>query len=117
MTENVKKERTGNAILMTLLGTFIAVGVTQIILSARLQENLSYTQEVVQKINDDYTPLFVISAIVESNNLMTQEIVGIKEADQEKVKEVQRKYADLQKMVIQNLSTVRGVKPNGQLQR
>lgn len=112
MTETIKRERTGNAILMTLLGTFIAVGVTQIILSARLQANLEYTQETVRKINDDYTPLFVMDAIVESNNLMTQEIVGIKEADQAKVKEVQKKYAELQKMVIQQLSTVRGAKSN-----
>ncbi len=107
-----KGDRTANAILMGLLGTFIAVGVTQVVISAKLQENLRFTQETVKKINDDYTPMFVIEAIVESNNLMTQEIVGIKEGDQAKVREVQKKYADLQKMVITQMSKTRGANKN-----
>jgi hypothetical protein len=112
MTIQQIKEKSGNTILVGLLSTFIVVGISQIVLSVKLQENLRYTQELVEKINDDYTPLFVMRTIVESNNLMTQEIVGIKEADQEKVKEVQRKYAELQKTVINELSSVRSAKVN-----
>lgn len=96
-----------NGIVIALLSTFIIIGVAQLTLSAKTQEMVRQNTEKINKINNDYTPLFVINTIVESNNLMTQEIVGIREADKEKVKEVQKKYAELQKMVINELSNVR----------
>jgi len=107
MTES--KERSISNLLIGLLATFLVIGIAQVTLTITLKENLNHTQQQVQKINDDYTPMFVVEAIVESNNLMTQEIVGIREGDARKVRDVQKKYADLQKLVIENMSRSRSI--------
>jgi hypothetical protein len=107
MTES--KERSISNLLIGLLATFLVIGIAQVTLTVTLKENLNQTREQVQKINNDYTPMFVVQAIVESNNLMTQEIVGIREGDREKVLEVQQKYANLQNLVIQQMSKTRSI--------
>jgi len=96
-------------LLIGLLATFLVIGVAQVTMSVTLKAEQAHIREQVQKINNDYTPMFVVQAIVESNNLMTQEIVGIREGDQAKVRAVQRKYADLQTMIIQQMSHTRSV--------
>lgn len=93
------------ALTFALLMSVIA----QIGLTASVMTQQKHTAEQVQKINDDYTPMFVVEAIVESNNLMTQEIVGIREGDAVEVRVVQKKYADFQKMIIQNMSHTRSL--------
>ena len=101
----------GSIKLLTALTFTLLVSVlAQVTLSATIMTRQNATEELARKINDDYTPMFVVQAIVESNNLMTQEIVGIREADIEKVRAIQAKYIDLQKMVIQQMSHSRSVK-------
>lgn len=108
-----KSEKGMSAFIITLLSVFITIGVAQITMSVKTAELVKQNTERIRKIDDDYTPLFVMQALIESNDLMMQEVVGIKEADQAKIKEVQRKYAELQKSVINHLSTMRGGKTVG----
>ena len=105
-----RSENRISTLIISLLAVFITIGVAQITMSVKTAEMVRQNTERIQKINDDYTPLFVMQALIESNDLMMQEVVGIKEADQAKIKEVQRKYAELQKSVINHLSTMRGGK-------
>jgi flagellar basal body-associated protein FliL len=99
-------------IIIALLSVFIGVGITQITLSIKLTVAQNNLEERVQKINDDYTPLFVIDAILESNQLMTKELIGIKENDQDKVRQIQNEYFSFQRKVISSLAKKRGLSYN-----
>lgn len=91
-------------ILIAILALFIA----QVTLTASLGVKQIEMERSIQRINNDYTPLFVMEAVVESNQLMIQEIIAIKEGDKEKVKETQDKYFDFQKKVLSALARKRG---------
>ncbi len=102
------KESNLSKILLVILSAFLATGIAQIILTANLSAKQTEMDKRIQKINDDYTPLFVMEAIIQSNQLMASQIVGVKEGDEERVRQIQEQYFQLQRDVMAALARKRG---------
>lgn len=91
-------------ILIAILALFVA----QVTLTASLGVKQIEMEKHIQTINNDYTPLFVMEAVVESNQLMVEEIIAVKEGDKEAVQEIQQKNFDFQRRVLSALARKRG---------
>ncbi len=102
------KESNFSKIIIAFLSVFVAAGITQVVLTANLSARQLETEKMIRKINDDYTPLFVMDAIIRSNQLMASQIVGVKEGDEEKVRQIQEQYFQLQRDVMAALARKRG---------
>lgn len=103
MTESKRKDFIEKATI-AILGVMMTAGVLQISLTATLSQRLKQAEERIDTINRDYTPFFVVDAIIESNHYRADEIIAAINKDPEKVLEIQKKYNEMQSTLIKRLS-------------
>jgi len=107
--------------IVAILGAISVVSV----LIVKVDQN----KDSIKFLSKDYTPLWTLQALQSNNDYMVQEIAatfGATEPDKAKIKDIQKKYADFQKWVVNNIAQQRsgistiirgadpGIKPDSQ---
>jgi hypothetical protein len=103
MAANTERNTITNTILTILLQGAILVGITVNTLMVR------ETNRKTEKMWSDYVPVVLLEGMTENSNYQIEEIVAtIKGADREKIKEINEKYYDFQKLMLNVLQKQRG---------
>jgi hypothetical protein len=107
MTERKVSEFGMMKFFIIIMSALLVAGIAQITVSTTLVERMREAQAQIDRINRDYTPMFVVNAIIESNYYRSDEIMAVLKNDPDAVKEVQRKYAEFQLSLTKMLSSHR----------
>ena len=105
-------------IIYGLITLFIAGSLTLFVTFGELKAQTKETERKVNFVWNDYMPAMYLEGFSKNQNYQTQEIVATIKGDKEAVKEINAKYIDFQKTMLDNMiksrggitNTVRGVK-------
>ena len=103
----INKENGGKYLLITALFMVILQGsllVGVAINSKDIKENTAKINFVAK----DYVPMWFLEGLQKNNDYKTQEIIAVLRSDDAKIKEINEKYIDFQKTMLNNLANMRG---------
>jgi hypothetical protein len=98
--------------LMWIVGltfaAFMGFGSVQLISFGKMKNQLEDTIERINFISKDYVPMWYLEGIQINTNYQTQEIVATIKGDGAKVKDINEKYLEFQKIMLNNFIQMRG---------
>jgi hypothetical protein len=97
------------ALVMIILQGGNLVGVA--INSSAIKNQSDDMVEASAKLNfvsKDYVPMWFLEGLQKNNDYKTQEIIAVLQGDDVKIKEINEKYIDFQRTMLNNLSQMRG---------
>ena len=100
------------ASLMWIIGiiitTFLGFGGVQILTFGQIKHQVEINTEKLDFVERDYVPAWFLEGMIQNMNYQTEEIVASLNGDNKKVKEINTKYIEFQKTMLNNLIKYRG---------
>ena len=101
------KDNSSRNILITALVLIILQG-ANLVGVALNRSDITDNKEKVVTMWNDYVPMWFLEGLTQNTNYQTQEIIATMQGDQAKVKEINTKYIEFQKTMINNMIKMRG---------
>jgi tetrahydromethanopterin S-methyltransferase subunit G len=95
-------------IIYGLLTLFIAGSLALFVTFGELKAQTTEIEKKVEFVWRDYMPAMYLEGFAKNQNYQTQEIVATIKGDKEAVKEINAKYIDFQKTMLDNMIKARG---------
>jgi len=95
-----------------IFAVFVGVGGVSLISFGHMKHEVEDIIESVNFISRDYVPMWYLEGLQKNTNLQTEEIVATIKEDNEKVKEINEKYLQFQKTMLNNFIQTRGGRTN-----
>jgi tetrahydromethanopterin S-methyltransferase subunit G len=95
-------------IIYGLLTLFIAGSLALFVTFGELKAQTNEIERKVEFVWKDYMPSMYLEGFAKNQNYQTQEIVATIKGDKEAVKEINAKYIDFQKTMLDNMIKARG---------
>jgi len=102
----VARDSLRNWVKILIGSVLVAISVVSVLIW-----KVSDNKDRIDFLSKDYAPLWIMQEMQQNNDYMVQEIsatFGATEPDKVKIKEIQKKYADFQKWVVNNIAASRG---------
>jgi hypothetical protein len=90
------------AVIMLVLQGANLVGVA--INTKDIKEN----SDKINFVSKDYVPMWFLEGLQKNNDYKTEEIIAVIKGDEVNVKEINAKYIDFQKTMLNNMASMRG---------
>lgn len=103
-----KKYNTMIWLVGILLTGFLATGGAMLVSFGSVKATVDEDTKKIEYIQRDYIPFWFLEGMIQNQNYQTEEIVATIKGDNEKVREINSKYVDFQKTMLNNLSKARG---------
>ena len=87
---------------------FFATGSAMLISFGSVKSTVEEDNKRIDYITKDYVPLWFMEGMIQNQNYQTEEIVATLRGESGKVKEINLKYIEFQKTMLNNLSKARG---------
>jgi hypothetical protein len=100
-----------NRLMNVIYGLMIAIvgaGAVQFITFGEVKSQVKTSAKQIDFIGKDYIPTMFLEGFAKNQNYQTEEIVATIKGDHEKIKEINEKYIDFQKTMINSLIQMRG---------
>ena len=95
-------------IIYGLLTLFIAGSLALFVTFGELKAQTNEIERKIEFVWKDYMPSMYLEGFAKNQNYQTQEIVATIKGDKEAVKEINAKYIDFQKTMLDNMIKARG---------
>jgi hypothetical protein len=86
----------------------LIVGATQIAKTAAMEKQIETNTALLKMVSSDYLPMWFMEGIQKNSDYKTEEIVATLQGDKSKVRDINAKYQDFQKTMINDLIRIRG---------
>ena len=98
--------------LMWIVGfvftAFMGLGAMQLVSFGKMKNQMEDTIDRLNFISKDYVPMWYLEGMQINMNYQTEEIIATIKGDGEKVKEINKKYLEFQKIMLNNFIQMRG---------
>jgi hypothetical protein len=109
-----KKDNGSRNILISAIVLIILQGANLVGVAVNrtdIRHNAELAKESFRKVDmvyNDYVPMWFMEGLQRSTNYQTEEIIATIKGDMSKVKEINNKYMEFQRMMLNNLAQMRG---------
>lgn len=91
-----------------LIVAILAAGAVQFITFGEVKSQVSFNTGRLNTVWKDYIPTMFLEGFVQNQNYQTEEIVATMEGDKARIREINKKYLDFQKTMINQMIQMRG---------
>ena len=95
-------------IIGMIFTTFIAIGSVQLVSIGKMKNQLEDTIILLNFMSKDYVPLWYLEGMQKNMNYQTEEIVATINGNKAKVQEINIKYLEFQRTMLNNFIQMRG---------
>jgi hypothetical protein len=95
-------------VIYGLIIVILGAGAIQFVSFGATKNQVESLQKSVDFVSKDYIPTMFLEGLLKNQNYQTQEIVSTINGDKQRVKEINEKYIDFQKTMLNNFIQQRG---------